>query len=315
MNISAKIRLVNNNRDLLNGESISISWNSGYFANLTIINFYIYETKLLTSNFLNNDNLNSQLSPIPNKIYTLPNTGYYNLVIPSELKAGSYLIIGNNPNNTMEYLLQNGLITKPFVVLNRPNINKQIMLISPKLSRPYGNNESITVKYNSYLDLPNKVLFHLYAINPLNHNEREHRQVFENMKNEINLIGLSHHSCITYYMILVQQLEYPFHQDSSEIFWVLPNSEIPFTKSKLEIDSFERYCYRQNLKYGILPTLTEFGIITAIIICLILGITCTLYFIHNIYNTSKKLKYRTNNNRMNEIFCEDDDLVREDNNR
>lgn len=300
---TAQLRYENSNDQVSKKESIALNWNSWYFFPEQIIDlslvkiqdFLILDKNLMNSN---DNNICEKLKEISLKRWNMPNTGSYSITITDDVVPGHYLIlILNGTKNfvNINNLVENGLVSKPIIINQRPTKEQRIILNYPKSSRPYGFSDVIYVNYrifnekNEIEDAKNKASIHIYSVDPDDSSLIEPRQYFETISNEISILGLGLEKCPTYYKITAKMLEHPFHQDSSQYIWVLPKNTSPLSLSNADLLSIRQLCIRQNNKFGMFPTIIEFGILLIITVINIIGLI-TLGVIINKLNKKKKKK-------------------------
>ncbi|KAL3126359.1 transmembrane domain-containing protein [Cryptosporidium hominis] len=300
---TAQLRYENSNDQVSKKESIALNWNSWYFFPEQIIDLSLVKIQdflILDRNLMNSNdkNIYEKLKEISLKRWNMPNTGSYSITITDDVVPGHYLIlILNGTKNfvNISSLVENGLVSKPIIINQRPTKEQRIVLNYPKSSRPYGFSDVIYVNYrifnekNEIEDAKNKASIHIYSVDPDDSSLIEPRQYFETISNEISILGLGLEKCPTYYKITAKMLEHPFHQDSSQYIWVLPKNTSPLSLSNADLLSTRQLCIRQNNKFGMFPTIIEFGILLIITVINIIGLI-TLGVIINKLNKKKKKK-------------------------
>lgn len=300
---TALLMYENSNDQVSKEESIGLKWNSWYFfpeqlIDISLVNIqdFLNLDKNLMSSQVNN--IYEKLKEISLKIWKIPNTGSYSITITYDIDPGNYLIIilsGIKDYINIYKLVENGLISKPIIINQRPTKEQRIVLNYPKYSRPFGFSDIININYRILIeddeigDQNNKVSIHIYSVNPNEPSLIESKQYFETINNEISIFGLGSEKCPKYYKITAKMLKYPFHQDSSQYIWILPKNPLPISLSNTDIFSKKQLCIRQSNKFGMFPTLIEFGILLTFIIINVVGLIILGLIINKLNKRKKKI--------------------------
>ncbi|OII73567.1 uncharacterized protein cubi_03365 [Cryptosporidium ubiquitum] len=296
----------NNNGQVSKEESIALKWNSWYFFPEQLIDISLVNVQdflNLDKNLVNSqvNNVYEKLKEISLKMWKIPNTGSYSITVTYDIDPGHYLII--ILNGTKDYMniynmVENGLVSKPIIINQQPTKEQRIILNYPKSSRPFGFSDIINVNYRILIendeikDKKNKVSIHIYSVNPNEPSLVEPKQYFETINNEISILGLGLEKCPAYYKITAKMLEYPFHQDSSQYIWILPKNPPSLSLSNTDLFSKKQLCIRQNNKFGMFPTIVEFGTLLVITVINIIGLIILGLLINQLNKRKKKLNFR-----------------------
>ncbi|KAJ1611972.1 transmembrane domain-containing protein [Cryptosporidium canis] len=305
---SAQLRYENSDDQALKDESVSLNWNSWYFFPEHIINVSLLSVESFIqldrglSDLKVKDAIFKILEEFPSKVWSMPNTGSYSVTITREVDPGHYIFIilnGIYDSSSIQNLIEGGLVSKPIVVNQRPTKKQRIVLTYPKASRPFGFSEIINVNYKVFTEdrntenQQNKVSIHIYSINPNDPSISEPKQSFETVGGEMSVFGLGMNECPAHYKVTVKMLQHPFHQDSSQYFWILPKSKLPLTLSNADLLSKRQLCIRQNNKYGMLPTPLELGILLVIVVINTIGMILLGLIINKLHRKRKQARKTT----------------------